>query len=605
MEVFQTVKTASIYGAFNARWLEPEDVARSFVPTPPFKSLVRLQNSLLMGPRGCGKTTLLKMLMRRAQRVWKIERAPREPQWTDYRSPDFEAVYVPSDVRWSSELESVSRELSEFPIDAERVQRASVAISCVIEASRIFQAIADENRLDPAEFLKGLIVHLQLGPTVPSFREVRLKLLSWVDEIHSGLIRRDVGAIRGHLDRLPSSLTSHALSAVTRACMIFEEYAQHVAPARWALCFDELEIAPPWLQAELFAALRSFDQRFLLKLTWSPVLPTDLTPRQERQHDYAAIRMWHGHAADAKPFCKEFSTRFIRDKFENTSITPRDVFGPSPFAEEEMDPDQGYGRGTPLWRAMVQLAQRDPSFRDYLSEHGISPEDPVVDSVSLRDESLRKIKPIVLLREAYLKDAGDRVIKRSRKSAPLYFGEESIYAMSEGNPRLLRGLLNELLDLDTRPSIEGSPFVPPPAQSRVLFAASQRMLTGIKTYPIQRRAKSLSLSGLVERLGQFLNAELVTQDFNADPVGSFIVDEDVRQDVLDEVSVGLLIGAFVHVKSRESDIPMSVIGSRIRISYMLAPSYKLLFRNYRDYRLSTALRISTSHQRLMFRPEGA
>ena len=55
-----------------------------------------------------------------------------------------------------------------------------------------------------------------------------------------------------------------------------------------------------WLQAELFAALRSFEQRFLLKLTWSPVLPTDLTPRQERQHDYAAIRMWHGHAADAK-----------------------------------------------------------------------------------------------------------------------------------------------------------------------------------------------------------------------------------------------------------------------------------------------------------------
>src|SRR5882724_642906 len=168
------MKTASIYGAFNARWLEPEDVARSFVPTSPFKSLVRLQNSLLMGPRGCGKTTLLKMLTRRAQRVWQLERAPREPQWSDYRSPDFEAIYIPSDVRWSSELESVSRELAEFPIDAERVQRASVAISCVTEATKIFQAIADENRLDPTVVVKGLITHLRLGPSVPSFREIRL-----------------------------------------------------------------------------------------------------------------------------------------------------------------------------------------------------------------------------------------------------------------------------------------------------------------------------------------------------------------------------------------------------------------------------------------------
>ncbi len=117
------MKASSGYSAFNARWLEPEEVARLFVPTLPFKSLVGIQNSLLMGPRGCGKTTLLlKMLTRRAQRVWR-ERLPREPQWADYRGPDFEAVYVPSDVRWSFELSSISQELAASPTDAERMQR--------------------------------------------------------------------------------------------------------------------------------------------------------------------------------------------------------------------------------------------------------------------------------------------------------------------------------------------------------------------------------------------------------------------------------------------------------------------------------------------------
>ena len=166
----------------------------------------------------------------------------------------------------------------------------------------MFQILIDENKTDHVEVLKALITHLQLGPTIPSFREIRLKLLSWIDDIHNGLVKRDSSLIRHHLDNLPAALTAHSLSAITKACTVFEEYARAVSPVRWALCFDELEIAPQWLQTELFAALRSFDQKFLLKLTWSPVLPTNLMPQQERQHDYAAIRMWHGHAADAKPF---------------------------------------------------------------------------------------------------------------------------------------------------------------------------------------------------------------------------------------------------------------------------------------------------------------
>jgi hypothetical protein len=34
------MKSASVFSAFNARWLEPEDVARSFIPTLTFKTSV-------------------------------------------------------------------------------------------------------------------------------------------------------------------------------------------------------------------------------------------------------------------------------------------------------------------------------------------------------------------------------------------------------------------------------------------------------------------------------------------------------------------------------------------------------------------------------------
>jgi hypothetical protein len=599
------MKTASVFSAFNARWLEPEDVARSFVPTVTFKSLVKFQHSLLMGPRGCGKTTLLKMLTRRAQRVWS-GRLKQEPHLAEFPKPDFEAIYIASDIRWSEELSAVSRTMPESPMEAERLQRALVAISSIIEASKVFESIIDENNTDALPLLMGLIRHLGLGSTVPSFPEVRFKLRAWLEQLQSLLVGNQIDALKCLLADLPPSLTGMAPNAVMRACTIFDEYAPSSSPTKWALCFDELEIAPKWLQTELFKALRSIDQRFLLKLTWSPLLPTDLTARQERQHDYITIRMWHGHVLDAKPFCKEFSTRFIRDKFDKRAhYLPKDVFGASPFAPEDTDQEGVYREGGVVWQAMVRLAERDPTFRDYLLDHEIEPENPISEEISVRDESLRKVKPLVLLREAFLSsDSSNRLTRRSRKNPHLYFGEDAIYAMSEGNPRLLAGLLNDLLDLPGRPGSEGGPLIRTVDQSRVLTAASQRTLAGIKAYPNKKGMPSKSLARLVDRMGAFLHSELVDRDFNPDPIGTFLIDPDLPLDIQDEITVGLLIGAFVHVRSPENDIPSSIIGCRIRLSYMLSPFYQVLFRNFRDIRLSAALRIAGPGQRSFFNPGG-
>lgn len=597
--------TASPNRAFNARWLNPEDVARSFVPTLPFKGLVRHENSLLMGPRGCGKTTLLKMLTRPAQRVWKAERAPNEPMWSDYRSPDFEAIYIPSDVRWSEELRAVERELGGHPIDAERVQRASIVISSLLEAIKTFKDITEEKGTDSTELVKALIRHLELGPTIPSFREIRFKLMKWMDLIHHGIVKRDLAFIRNILDSFPAGLTAHSIDMVTKACMIFDEYNASSSKSLWGLCFDELEIAPEWLQKELLASLRSLDrQQFLFKLTWSPVLPKHLMPKQEMSHDYAPIRMWHTGTTDAKPFCCEFSTRYLRDRLHNPQLLPRDVFGPSPFAQEDSDTLDPYKPGTPEWHAMVQLASIDQSFRDYLIKRKISPENPVADSVALRDESLRKVKPIVLAREAFLKDAGSTIMRRSRKIPPLYYGEDAIYAMSEGNPRLLTSLLDNLLDIKQHHAPQRGPIIRRSAQARVLYAASLRMLTTVKSYPLKGGLRRVSLLYLVNRPGNFQGEELIGQEFKPDPVGSFFVDEDVKAEIMDEVATGLVIGALVNLGAHDQneEFPSSVMGLRFRLSYVLAPAFQLLFRNYREMRLSTALRMLRWAQTPLFFP---
>ena len=52
----------SIFESFNARALEPADVARTFIPPDHYSDVLKRAHTLVVGPRGSGKTTILKML---------------------------------------------------------------------------------------------------------------------------------------------------------------------------------------------------------------------------------------------------------------------------------------------------------------------------------------------------------------------------------------------------------------------------------------------------------------------------------------------------------------------------------------------------------------
>jgi ABC-type uncharacterized transport system ATPase subunit len=55
-------RVPAIFGALNARYLKPRQIAEGFVPPPRFDELCNRGHTQLIGPRGSGKTTLLRML---------------------------------------------------------------------------------------------------------------------------------------------------------------------------------------------------------------------------------------------------------------------------------------------------------------------------------------------------------------------------------------------------------------------------------------------------------------------------------------------------------------------------------------------------------------
>ncbi len=348
-----------------------------------------------------------------------------------------------------------------------------------------------------------------------------------------------------------------------------------------------------WLRQELIGALRSGPQNVLLKLTWFPILPSGIPTSPGATDDFRPIRLWHSHVEDPKEFCENLTKDFLGNKFGGNAPTPSEFFSRSVLASgAEDEPLKAYERDSTEYLSFRELATWDKSFEALLRARGISPEDPVPNSQAEKDQFFRKVKPIVLLRNEFASYLGGR----SRKAPALYVGREAIYAMSEGNPRWLLGLLTDLTDLGEPTKMDRRGLnVNYASQGRILTNASLRLRSLIKSSPF-RPPEGLvltgehSLIGFVELLGTYFNEAIHNrQEFHEDPIGSFEFPEDPDELHVSMVTQLLEIGALVSVGSSKQDVPASVNGSRFRLSFMLAPIFRLPFRNFKPVSLREIL----------------
>ena len=77
---------------FNSRYLTYKQVSEQFIPTQNFYDLAKACHTVLLGARGSGKTTMLKMLQPEAIiEFQKVDNSFDVP---------FYGVYIPSDRQW-------------------------------------------------------------------------------------------------------------------------------------------------------------------------------------------------------------------------------------------------------------------------------------------------------------------------------------------------------------------------------------------------------------------------------------------------------------------------------------------------------------------------
>jgi len=587
------ISQPTIFGSFNARWLNARDVAKTFVPVPQFRQLTHDNHSVLLGPRGCGKTTLLKMLTRPALSQWsQSEKALRFKD--SFSAPAYEAIYIPSDVRWCYELSSLTEDASIDTILSTKSQRVMVSINTLVNLLNTVDLLPCEDRAVEAAIAERLIKRWDLKATLSNYRDVRSTLLDMASSIRGFLAVADMKSLVKLLDRVHPSFFAHALDAPFDTIQTVTDNLPAVSsPQSWALCFDELEIAPEWLRKELLESLRSVNQNVFLKLTWSPILPSGLRTSPESAADFKAIRLWHSHLADPKVFCENLTKEFLRERLPNTAAEPLSFFSRSILASDEDDePIEAYNQQSTEYEIFKHLATWDLSFRRLLIDHKVNPDNPVPQSVEEKDKFFRKLKPIAILRSEFLSPT---MKARTRKAVTVYAGREAIYAMSEGNPRWLLGLLNDFVDLGLAyQALTREMRVSYSDQARILNNSARRLLAQINASPFRAPLRAAgdqnyTLYDFITKIGQHFRSEVLGHEFQLDPPGSFVVNDTADPQIISLAEQLLEIGALVYVGSSPQDVPISVVGSRFRLSYMLAPIFRLPLRLYHEVPLRDVL----------------
>jgi energy-coupling factor transporter ATP-binding protein EcfA2 len=572
----------NIFDSFNARFLSPEKVATTFVAPSQFAKVAERSNTLLVGPRGSGKTTLLKMLTPAALNAWQGEQRDKIASKVEYLS-----AFIPADIAWRLEKDEVLSRSLDAPA-RNVVERAIVlnhAASALFEAFATCQPDYGNNYLSEKLGLRfdreqeGQLVSaarkiFQIGAGAPAISDLATDFSRLLVELYADLAEATGPVNIGTLRQGHAWITLPLFQTLTHLIGAFEKVVQR-KDTRWALLFDEAENLPEVVRQEVFQLLRGTDNRLLLKISMAPV-QSEIRAFVEQDGpvaggDFALVPLWHGEKERNYEFCEQLLESMQKER----GLDIRDASAILDYSYFELGRTlqqrglEVYSPDSAVARRFANLASRDASFAEYLTRkhinldkglHRIKDEE--------RAETVRKALSVVTVREAYL---GSNGVRRGRKTAALYTGKESIFALSEGNPRTFINIVRPLLDVYQS---REQRTVARATQSRAITAVRDQFIQLLESIP--GASDGRSAFEFISRIGDRFQDNVLGPYFNAEPVLQAEIDQKI--DVDQRETIGRLInrGALIILSEQNGKyLRKGVQGLRVRLSYLIATEFAL------------------------------
>ena len=591
------------FEAFNARFLSPTEIAKSFVPPLQYFRLVENNHSVLVGPRGSGKTTLLKMLQLKSLQAWVHPLAEKVRQ-----SLSFHSIFLGTDVLWGSQLEAISGAIAD-EYKRSQIRRTSFRLHLCLAFLRAIDEARDESirlSLDLQRFFlaidrgmesdlsKAFALLWKLDLTSTSFLGVRVALRAQLSELYVIIenLKLDTSVVIGDFCKLDP------ISPIMGAIELLNAYTSQEG-RRWAILCDELEIAPEMIRRELFQLLRSSSHQVLFKFSLFPHtselagLATGTSPAVG--DDFESLELSYPYKEQAYPFCDDLLRGMVYQATGRSDVKSIDVLGDGWFdggrsSKRSLNAPLQPPHGKNYVRAR-KLERQDRTFSRWLKERGFK-----LTEVDGLDEDaqaqFRKAMPFILTRSEFISSTGTF---SSRKASSLYAGTYSLFAISEGNPRIFINLMKPIVDEFSK---KGG-TVSDSTQARSLDATVHRYKASLTAIPTTGHDDIQSIMQLVDVIGKFLQFEQLLEPFSAEPASTLLVDKDVPKGLVSligrAINSGVLLKMPLERGASTSDSAFSgdLLNARLRICYTLASTYKLPLVTGRTVGFSTILRART------------
>jgi energy-coupling factor transporter ATP-binding protein EcfA2 len=591
-----------------------EEIAKSFIVSGNFKNMIKSEHTILTGPRGCGKTTLLKMLHPKALNSWNTLEAEEIKQ-----NIDFTGIYIPSDMQWKSQLDAFEKRFSNNQEFVENIFRGVINSNVLIAVCSTFSALIESSNVEEEfeiELALKLIDNWDIErPVAPNLDDIMIKILKMISNFNS-FYRKKITS-----DSLPEFCYKNYFDLVSVAIACFESlnkrgnYTTIDYKNKWALCFDELEIMPDFFQKEIInQGIRGIsDQRLLLKLTSVPninrLLNKDiLTPREI--DDYTNLKLWVYNKTSQeewRDFCEKYMKNIL-ESYYSCKINLNTLLGKelnyvkgikavdsTIFAKSKSKQHSEFDHGGVIWKVMYLLQNYDKSFYEYLIRKNINPLDPVPKDKGQEAAIHRKIMPIVLYRYYFTEKAksssGKEKKSRSRNINAFNNGKNFIFDIADGNPRAFAHLVNEFIDkvdFDNNNSVKEIEIQ---KQSRIIQSFSVNYFYRRLVNDPQNEINNIDklLFQIIDIIGNYFFKKLVLDDFSADPVNLFYVNQSEHH-LKEFINIALKLGAIFKVEDELSIKEVRNSKDVYRLSYSLYPAYKLPKVDYNPIPLSRILK---------------
>lgn len=581
------METENFYTTYNARHLAPQEVAESFIWSKNYHRLTGNNHSIILGARGCGKTTLMKMLTLPALHSWE------SPKAEEYRKHiPFYSIYVSTDIYWNVKNKNYGAQLEHYGTLPERVSRFAVNSNvfsslCDTFLNIIkFEIVEDRGSEEKEmEIGKELIDAWQLDGVPPKIKYIKEALNARIDEVNQ--LIQDI--IFNHSPseeiELPNYFNLYFESSLERIIPKFERIFEIENQKKWGLCFDELEFAPLWLQKTLFKSLRSRAQFILYKLSASPILPSELENAIRQDYgptagnDVDMIKMWNN------PENEEFSKEIILSLI-GKDVSLKDFFGSNEIYNKSPN---SYTTTSNFYEELLELYKKDFSFREFLEEKSVDLSHAFLNDRQQKDILFRKIKPIVYFRNTFIKKnikEDLELVKRPRKSVPdLYYGIEVLSKVCDGNPRWLIGIVTQML--------AKSNYEPPSKniQYNQLKETANKFKNVIANIPVGD--STFTVENLIDRIGNCFKSQLLSKEFKMDPKGTFIVDTSSIENspkLPEIIEKAVAQGALILLDADNNSFDFEIIGKRFKLSFLFSLIYDLPIRKYTPLNLKECMK---------------